>query len=63
VRRLFGLVLAILPLGAGLWAIIFSPNRRGWQDRFAGTEVLYAGTSPAPAPWAGSPQAGEGLAG
>jgi uncharacterized RDD family membrane protein YckC len=63
VRRLFGLVLAILPLGAGLWAVVFSRDRRGWQDRFAGTEVLYAGTSSAPAPWTGSVQASEGLAG
>ena len=63
VRRLFGLVLAILPLGAGLWAIVFSGDRRGWQDRFAATEVLYTGTSSAPAPWAGSEQASEGVAG
>jgi len=62
VRRLFGLVLAILPLGAGLWAIVFSTDRRGWQDRLAGTEVLYVGTPSASAPWANSAQASEGLA-
>jgi Predicted membrane protein/domain len=62
VRRLFGLVLAILPLGAGLWAIVFSADRRGWQDRLAGTEVIYIGTSSASAPWADSAQASEGLA-
>ena len=56
------LVLAILPLGAGLWAIVFSADRRGWQDRLAGTEVLYVGTPSASAPWADSAQAGEGLA-
>ena len=62
VRRLFGLVLAILPLGAGLWAIVFSTDRRGWQDRLAGTEVLYVGTSSASTPWADPAQANEGLA-
>jgi uncharacterized RDD family membrane protein YckC len=62
VRRLFGLVLAILPLGAGLLGVVFSDDRRGWHDRFAGTDVLYADTSPAPAPWAAAPEAGEGLA-
>jgi uncharacterized RDD family membrane protein YckC len=51
VRRLVGLVLAILPLGLGLLGIVFSDDRRGWQDRFAGTEVVYADTSPEPAPW------------
>jgi uncharacterized RDD family membrane protein YckC len=61
VRRLIGLVLAILPLGLGLLGVVFSDDRRGWHDRFAGTEVLYADTSPAPAPWA-VPEAGEGLA-
>jgi uncharacterized RDD family membrane protein YckC len=62
VRRLFGLVLAILPLGAGLLGVVFSDDRRGWHDRFAGTDVLYADTSPAPAPWAAAPEAGEELA-
>jgi len=51
-RRLFGLVLAILPLGAGLYPIVFSDDRRGWHDRFADTEVLYGETAPAAAPWA-----------
>jgi uncharacterized RDD family membrane protein YckC len=51
VRRLFGLVLAILPLGLGLLGVVFSEDRQGWQDRFAGTAVLYADTGPAPAPW------------
>jgi uncharacterized RDD family membrane protein YckC len=51
VRRLVGLVLAILPLGLGLLGIVFSDERRGWQDRFAGTEVVYADISPEPAPW------------
>jgi uncharacterized RDD family membrane protein YckC len=55
-RRLFGLVLAILPLGLGLLGVVFSDDRRGWQDRFAGTEVLYAETAAEPAPWAAPPE-------
>jgi len=58
VRRLIGLVLAILPLGLGLLGVVFSDDRRGWQDRFAGTAMVYADTSPAPAPWAGEPSEG-----
>ncbi|MGH2982122.1 MAG: RDD family protein [Solirubrobacterales bacterium] len=50
-RRLVGLVLAILPLGAGLLAVLFRDDRRGWHDRFAGTAVIYTGTAPVPAPW------------
>jgi uncharacterized RDD family membrane protein YckC len=51
VRRLAGLVLAILPLGAGLLPVVFSDDRRGWHDRFAGTDVLYAAGGPSPGPW------------
>ena len=40
-RRLVGLVLAILPLGLGLLGILVSDRRRGYQDRFADTEVAY----------------------
>lgn len=61
-RRLLGLVLAILPLGLGLLGVVFSEQRRGWQDRFAGTEVVYADTAAAPAPWAASTDTGEALA-
>lgn len=62
VRRLVGLVLSILPLGLGLLGVVFSDDRRGWQDRFAGTEVVYADTSPEPAPWAASGRPAEGAA-
>ena len=51
VRRLFGLVLAIIPFGLGLLGVVFSEGRRGWPDRFAGTIVVYADTGPAAAPW------------
>jgi uncharacterized RDD family membrane protein YckC len=40
VKRLFGLVLAILPLGLGLARILVSERRRGLQDVVAGTEVV-----------------------
>jgi uncharacterized RDD family membrane protein YckC len=50
-RRLFGFVLAAIPMGAGFLGVIFSDDRRGWQDRIAGTDVLYLTTSPRPAPW------------
>ena len=50
-RRLIGLVLSILPLGAGLLGVVFSDQRRGWQDRLARTDVIYADTGPAAAPW------------
>ena len=40
VRRLFGLVLAAIPLGAGFFMILFSDRRRGLHDRIARTEVI-----------------------
>lgn len=49
IRRLFGLALSMLALGAGLLAVLFSDRRQGWHDRLAGTEVAYA---PREAPWA-----------
>jgi uncharacterized RDD family membrane protein YckC len=50
VRRLVGLVLAVLPAGLGLLAILTSPTRQGWHDRLAGTLVVYDPTRDA-APW------------
>ncbi|MBA2240571.1 MAG: RDD family protein [Solirubrobacterales bacterium] len=41
VRRLVGVVLSLLPLGAGFLMILFSERRQGFHDRFAGTEVDY----------------------
>lgn len=51
VRRLVGLVLAVLPLGLGLLGILFDERRRGWQDRLAGVDVLYEDRDAAAAPW------------
>lgn len=50
VRRLFGLVLAAIPLGAGFLGIIFSERRRGLEDVIGHTEVHYA-LSERQAPW------------
>jgi uncharacterized RDD family membrane protein YckC len=61
VRRLVGLVLAIIPFGLGLLGVVFSEQRRGWQDRFAGTVVVYATTAAEPAPW--SREEPQGVAG
>jgi uncharacterized RDD family membrane protein YckC len=55
VRRLFGLVLAILPLGLGLLGVVFGDERRGWQDRMADTDVIYADVSAPVAPWSADP--------
>jgi uncharacterized RDD family membrane protein YckC len=41
-RRLAGLALALLPLGLGLVGVIASEERRGFHDRAAGTQVVYA---------------------
>jgi uncharacterized RDD family membrane protein YckC len=40
-KRLVGVPLSLLPLGLGFFAILMSPERRGWHDRIAGTTVLY----------------------
>ena len=52
--RLAAGVLALLPLGLGLWWGIFDAQRRGWHDRLTSTRVVrvqsLAATSPAPLP-------------
>jgi len=39
-RRLFGLVVAIIPFGLGLLGIVTRDNQRGFQDRHADTDVV-----------------------
>ncbi len=39
--RAFASILALLPLGLGYLVILRHPQRRGWNDRMAGTEVIY----------------------
>jgi uncharacterized RDD family membrane protein YckC len=50
-RRLVGLWLSVLTLGIGFLGVVFGTQRRGWEDRFAGTDVLYDERRPEPAPW------------
>jgi uncharacterized RDD family membrane protein YckC len=50
-KRLLGLYLSVVTLGIGFLGVIFRENRRGWEDRFSGTEVLYDERRPEPAPW------------
>jgi uncharacterized RDD family membrane protein YckC len=40
-KRLVAVPLSLLPMGLGFFAILLSPERRGWHDRIAGTTVLY----------------------
>lgn len=39
--RVLASVLALLPLGLGYLAILRNPQRRAWNDRMTGTEVIY----------------------
>jgi uncharacterized RDD family membrane protein YckC len=40
-RRLLAIPVSLLPAGLGFFAILLSPERKGWHDRIAGTTVLY----------------------
>lgn len=53
VRRIFAIPLALIPFGLGFLAILVNPERRGWHDRIAGTEVIYDEAS---APWSLAPR-------
>jgi uncharacterized RDD family membrane protein YckC len=52
IRRLFGVILSLVPLGLGYLAILRDPARRAWHDRLTGTSVVYDAV--ARAPWAGA---------
>ena len=41
IRRLFGFILAVIPLGLGFLGIVFSDRRRGLEDTIGHTEVHY----------------------
>jgi uncharacterized RDD family membrane protein YckC len=45
--RLVGLLLAIIPLGAGFLPVLVDDRRRALQDLLAGTVVFYADSDPA----------------
>jgi uncharacterized RDD family membrane protein YckC len=50
IRRLGGLVLAVLPIGLGFLGIVFSERRRGLEDVIGHTEVRYE-LAERQAPW------------
>lgn len=41
IRRVFAVILSLLPLGLGYVAILRDPRRRAWADRMTETEVIY----------------------
>lgn len=53
--RLFGYLVSSLPFYLG-FAWILGPERRGWHDRLAGTEVVYVATGRASGVELGSPR-------
>jgi uncharacterized RDD family membrane protein YckC len=56
-RRLLGLGLSVLSFGIGFLGIVFGVQRRAWEDRFAGTDVVYDERRPEQAPWSQPPGA------
>jgi uncharacterized RDD family membrane protein YckC len=50
-KRLIGLGLSVMTFGIGFLGIVFGEQRRGWEDRFSGTDVVYDERRPQPAPW------------
>jgi uncharacterized RDD family membrane protein YckC len=55
-RRVFGAVLALIPLGLGFLGVVTRDDRRGWHDRRADTDVVRADAA---APWLPAPQAAD----
>ncbi len=51
IKRLIGLGLSVLTFGIGFLGVVFGKQRRAWDDRFAGTDVVYDERRPEPAPW------------
>src|SRR3954447_500318 len=56
-RRLAGLGLSVLAFGLRFLGVVFGAQRRGWDDRFAHTSVVYEDRHPPPAPWSNQPRA------
>ncbi|MDX6595774.1 MAG: hypothetical protein QOI72_1156, partial [Solirubrobacterales bacterium] len=50
-KRLIGLGLSVMTFGIGFLGIVFGEQRRGWEDRFSGADVVYDERRPQPAPW------------
>ncbi len=58
-KRLIGLGLSVVTFGIGFLGIVFREQRRAWEDRFSGTDVLYDERRPEPAPWSVAEPAAE----
>jgi uncharacterized RDD family membrane protein YckC len=56
-RRLVGLGLSVITFGIGFLGVVFGVQRRAWEDRFSGTDVIYDDRRPEPAPWSRPPAA------
>jgi uncharacterized RDD family membrane protein YckC len=48
IKRLFALVVALIPFGLGYFWILRNPSRHAWQDTMTGTEVVYDQAQRAP---------------
>jgi uncharacterized RDD family membrane protein YckC len=60
-RRLVGLWLSVVTFGIGFLGIVFGIQRRAWEDRFSGADVVYDERRPEPAPWSQPPRPEERL--
>jgi uncharacterized RDD family membrane protein YckC len=54
-RRLVGLGLSVVTFGIGFLGVVFGEQRRAWEDRFSGADVIYDERRPEPAPWSRPP--------
>ena len=50
-KRFVGLGFSVVTFGIGFLGIVFREQRRAWEDRFSGTDVIYDERRPEPAPW------------
>ena len=48
IKRLFALVVALIPFGLGYFWILRNPSRHAWHDTMTGTEVVYDEAQRAP---------------
>src|ERR1700744_1134485 len=60
IKRLFALIVALLPLGLGYFWILRDPSRHAWHDTITGTEVVYDDEQRAPYVGAGAATAARG---
>jgi uncharacterized RDD family membrane protein YckC len=51
IRRLIGLGLSVITFGIGFLGVVFGKQRRVWEDRLSGADVIYDERRPESAPW------------